>query len=101
MPEWLAALAEQGTPREVAGNTPLWLDAPQSVWLIRAGRIDVFAVPTVPVGVPVARRHLFRVSVGCLLCGVVGRGTGSPTPACRRRTGERGCASAPRADSQV
>jgi len=78
MPEWLAALAEQGTPREVAGNTPLWLDAPESVWLIRAGRIDVFAVPAVPVGVPVARRHLFRVSVGCLLCGVVVDGPDRP-----------------------
>jgi NHLM bacteriocin system ABC transporter ATP-binding protein len=78
MPDWLAALAEQGTRRELAGNTPLWLDAPESVWLIRAGRIDVFAVPSLPQGVPVARRHLFRVSVGCLLCGVVVDGHDRP-----------------------
>ena len=52
MPDWLVALAGQGTPRELAGNTPLWLDAPESVWLIRAGRIDVFAVPSFPVKFP-------------------------------------------------
>ena len=78
IPEWLAALADQGTPKQVAGNTPLWLDAPESVWLIRAGRIDVFAVPSPPDGVPVARRHLFRVSVGSVLCGVVVDGPDRP-----------------------
>ncbi len=78
IPEWLAVLAEQGTPKQVAGNTPLWLDVPESVWLIRAGRIDVFAVPSPPDGVPVARRHLFRVSVGSVLCGVVVDGPDRP-----------------------
>src|SRR5436309_3575948 len=70
MPDWLIALAVQGTPREVAGNSPLWLDDPDSVWLIRNGRLDVFAVPRLPGGLLGARRHLFRSSIGGLLCGV-------------------------------
>ena len=74
----VTALAAQGTPEKIAGDTPLRLDAPDSVWLIRAGWIDVFAVPSVPAGVPVARRHLFRVNVGCLLCGVEGPGPEPP-----------------------
>lgn len=68
--DWLTALAEQGTPREIAGNTPLWLDDPNSVWLVCAGRIDVFAVPSLPEGRHGARRYLFRVTPGGLLCGV-------------------------------
>jgi NHLM bacteriocin system ABC transporter ATP-binding protein len=78
MPEWLLALAAEGRRQEVAGNTPLWLDAPNSVWLIRAGWIDVFAVPSLPDGDPVARHHLFRLGVGGLLCGVVDDGQERP-----------------------
>jgi NHLM bacteriocin system ABC transporter ATP-binding protein len=70
IPDWLMALAEQGTPREVAGNSPLWLDDPDSVWLIRAGWIDVFSVSSLPGDLPGARHHLYRATIGGLLCGI-------------------------------
>jgi NHLM bacteriocin system ABC transporter ATP-binding protein len=72
MPDWLSALADEGTTREVAGNAPLWLDDPDSAWLVRSGPVDVFAVPPPHDGVAGARRHLFRAEVGQLLCGVAG-----------------------------
>jgi ATP-binding cassette subfamily C protein len=69
MPDWLTALAAAGAPRDLAANAPVWLDDPDSVWLVCAGWVDVFAVPFDGEGQPGPRRHLFRAAVGGLLCG--------------------------------
>ena len=37
--DWLSALAEQGTPHPLSGNSPLLLDDLEQVWLVRAGRV--------------------------------------------------------------
>ncbi|HST59268.1 MAG TPA: NHLP bacteriocin export ABC transporter permease/ATPase subunit [Longimicrobium sp.] len=53
-----------GTPRPAAGNRPLRLD-PACVWIVRAGRIDVFATRLDADGEPAGtRRHLFRLEAG-------------------------------------
>src|SRR5580700_9575506 len=79
MPGWLTALAARGTPKEIAGNSPLWLADPDGIWLIRTGWIDVFAVPMLPGGLPGPRRHLFRAVIGGLLCGMAAlEGQGRP-----------------------
>ncbi len=68
----LDAIANEGTAREVTGNSPLLLVDPESAWLVTAGRVDVFAVPLrggEPAG---ARVHLCRVEAGQLLFGMSG-----------------------------
>src|SRR5688500_17992566 len=53
-----------GTPRPAAGNRPLRLD-PACVWIVREGRIDVFATRLDADGEPTGkRRHLFRLEAG-------------------------------------
>ncbi len=53
-----------GTPRPAAGNRPLRLD-PACVWIVREGRIDVFATRLDADGEPDGkRRHLFRLEAG-------------------------------------
>ena len=53
-----------GTPRPAAGNRPLRLD-PARVWIVREGRIDVFATRLDGAGEPTGRRrHLFRLEAG-------------------------------------
>jgi ATP-binding cassette subfamily C protein len=65
----LAGLPE-GTPRPAAGNHPLRLD-PGRVWIVRAGRIDVFATRLDGDGEPAGRRrHLFRLEAGDPVFGV-------------------------------
>lgn len=59
-----------GTPRPAAGNRPLRLD-PARVWIVRAGRIDVFATRLDKAGEPTGkRRHLFRLEAGDPVFGV-------------------------------
>lgn len=59
----LAALPG-GTPRPAAGNRPLRLD-PGRVWIVREGRIDLFATRLDGAGEPTGRRrHLFRLEAG-------------------------------------
>ena len=54
----------EGTPRPAAGNRPLRLD-PACVWIVRQGRIDVFATRLDGEGQPTGkRRHLFRLEAG-------------------------------------
>jgi NHLM bacteriocin system ABC transporter ATP-binding protein len=60
----------EGTPREVAGNNPLPLDDRDRVWLIVAGRVDVFGLLPGRGDVGGARLHLFRAVPGQVLCGV-------------------------------
>ncbi|HLM69288.1 MAG TPA: hypothetical protein VK358_17240, partial [Longimicrobium sp.] len=59
-----------GTPRPAAGNRPLRLD-PARVWIVRTGRIDVFATRLDGEGEPTGkRRHLFRLEAGDPVFGV-------------------------------
>jgi NHLM bacteriocin system ABC transporter ATP-binding protein len=54
----------EGTPRPAVGNRPLRLD-PARVWIVREGRIDVFATRLDGDGQPTGkRRHLFRIEAG-------------------------------------
>jgi NHLM bacteriocin system ABC transporter ATP-binding protein len=63
-------LKGEGSPRPVAGNNPLALDRPDDVWLVTAGRLDVFAVLPVRDGVPGPRVHLFPMKPGKVLFGL-------------------------------
>ncbi|HEX6041342.1 hypothetical protein, partial [Longimicrobium sp.] len=59
----LAALPG-GTPHPAAGNRPLRLD-PDALWIVREGRIDIFATRLDADGEPTGRRrHLFRLEAG-------------------------------------
>src|SRR4051794_15604920 len=69
----------EGTPRAVAGNNPLPLDDRESVWLVVAGRVDVFGLLPGRGEVAGARLHLFRAEVGQILCGVGTAGTRAKT----------------------
>lgn len=57
-----------GTPRDVAGNQPLWLSRPETVWWIDQGQVDVFLVPVQDGAAAGARTHLFRRGPGEILC---------------------------------
>jgi NHLM bacteriocin system ABC transporter ATP-binding protein len=80
MEEWFKVFEAEGTPREVAGNSPLPLDEPDGVWLVRSGPVDVFAQPVIQDGAAGPRVHLFRAETGQVLFGV--RVTG-PEPGIR------------------
>lgn len=72
----LAARLAEGAPEtDAGGDRPFLLDG-DGAWLVRAGRVDVFAVPLrdgAPAG---SRTHLFRVEAGGLLLGTGGAGEG-------------------------
>src|SRR5579884_4115216 len=74
MQDVLDLFAAEGPPREVAGNAPLPLDDGDSVWLVSAGRLDVFALPPPRDGLAAARVHLFRAEAGQVLLGVAAAG---------------------------
>lgn len=64
----LESFSEAGILREVRGDRPLLLEADR-LWVVRSGRIDVFATQ-VQEGEPVGcRTHLFRVEAGGALVG--------------------------------
>jgi NHLM bacteriocin system ABC transporter ATP-binding protein len=63
----------------VAGNTPLLLDDPETLWLVVAGWVDVFAIHFRPGQSMATRVFLFRAEAGQILFGVKGGG--------RQRTG--------------
>lgn len=60
---------QEGTLRDVAGNQPLALNDPESVWLINTGYIDVFADMAIGDEAAGSRVHLARVEPGGLLVG--------------------------------
>ncbi|MGE3803932.1 MAG: NHLP bacteriocin export ABC transporter permease/ATPase subunit [Gemmataceae bacterium] len=64
-----ALLDAVGVVQPLSANTPLLLDDPGSVWLIRAGSADVFAVPYLRKESGGPRRHLFRAEKGQALFG--------------------------------
>lgn len=67
MPSYLEVFKTEGEIDELAGNNPLLLDDPETVWLVGSGRVEVFAVPLRHGEPSGARRHLFRVEAGQLL----------------------------------
>ncbi|MBZ0283976.1 MAG: NHLP bacteriocin export ABC transporter permease/ATPase subunit [Anaerolineae bacterium] len=77
---WLGQGYDETALVTVGSNTPFLLDAPDTVWIVIEGKVDVFAVQ-VQEGKPVdARRHLFRAEAGQALLGMAlkhyGRGYG-------------------------
>lgn len=61
---------QKGISTSVGGNNPFLLDNPDSVWLVRSGRIDIFSVRLEDGKVVGARSHFFSVQPGELLFGV-------------------------------
>lgn len=67
MPEGLEQLIQGETGVEAGGNEPFLLAGPDTAWIVREGRADIFAVQ-VRDGRPVGRReHLFRAESGSVL----------------------------------
>ena len=67
---WLDVLSHDGVERIVAGNSPFLLDRPDTVWVVRSGRVEVFSV-AIEDGVPKgARHHFFSAESGDLLFGI-------------------------------
>lgn len=67
-PLWL--LREEIKAVNVSGNQPLWLDDPESVWIISAGKVDVFAVQKQDGRDVGSRQWLFRAETGQALFGL-------------------------------
>lgn len=67
MPEGLEQIMQGATAVEAGGSRPFLLAGPDSAWIVREGRADIFAVQ-VRDGEPVGRReHLFRAESGSVL----------------------------------
>ncbi len=61
----------ESEPTVIGSNTPLLLRDPESIWLIYAGAVDVFAVRTTDDGEPDSpRKHLFRANQGQIILGL-------------------------------
>ncbi|QJR35356.1 NHLP bacteriocin export ABC transporter permease/ATPase subunit [Gemmatimonas groenlandica] len=56
--------------RTAGNNAPVWLDDPNTTWLIVAGEVDVFAVVVRNGALDGARSFLFRASAGMIVPGV-------------------------------
>jgi NHLM bacteriocin system ABC transporter ATP-binding protein len=54
----------------VAGNRPVLLDDPGTVWVVFSGHVEVYAVRTESGQATGARRHLFRADTGVALLGM-------------------------------
>ena len=68
----LAALAARsGAPVPCAGNLPVKLDDPDSVWFIDRGAVNLFLVESRDGVERAAPQHLLRRESGCLLPGVL------------------------------
>ncbi len=67
----MAELAARfGTPVPCAGNLPLQLDDPESVWFIDQGTVDLFLIETMDGAEQAAPQHLLRCESGGVLPGV-------------------------------
>ena len=62
--------ARSGTPVPCAGNLPVKLDDPDSVWFIDRGSVNLFLVESKDGVERAAPQHLLRRESGCLLPGV-------------------------------
>lgn len=61
---------EHGVEQPIGSNTPIMLDNPELIWLIHAGKIDVFAIRMHDGKIAGNRQHLFRVAAGDVLIGI-------------------------------
>ncbi len=61
---------KEGRLSEIGANKPLWLDDPESVWVVYSGKVDLFSVPVVRKQAAGTRRHLFRVPSGQMFFGI-------------------------------
>jgi NHLM bacteriocin system ABC transporter ATP-binding protein len=66
----LQVFEDEGALREATANRPLLLAGGDVVWLVAAGRVDVFAVPLRKGEVAGTRTHLFRAEAGQALFGM-------------------------------
>lgn len=62
--------AAAGTPCIARSGDPLWLDGADSVWLVVAGKLDVFLTEVRDGRPDSALRPLWRVETGQILCGL-------------------------------
>ena len=69
-------LTAGGELREAAGNNPLLLSGSDDAWLLRSGRLDVFAALPERDGVPGPRVRLFRAEAGEMLFGLAAASVG-------------------------
>lgn len=65
-----SAFENEGSLIVAVGNKPLLLNDRESVWLIRAGRVDVFAVRVEGEKLTGIRTHIFRAGQGQALFGM-------------------------------
>ena len=63
---------QKGHLLEIGSNRPVLLDDPESVWLVRAEKVDLFAVRIEQGEVVSGRTHVLRVDTGRLLLGMDG-----------------------------
>ena len=64
------ATVSVAAPEGVAGSAPFRVDEPDKAWLVEAGSVDLFLVPTRPGQPPGARQHVVRTREGEALFGV-------------------------------
>lgn len=69
MSEWRQIFESEGELREVNGKAVLLLDDPDSVWLVTAGRVDLFTISVRDGETVGARTHHCRMEIGQLLFG--------------------------------
>jgi NHLM bacteriocin system ABC transporter ATP-binding protein len=67
---WLNLNVRHTDAITVGSNQPFLLDDPERVWVIVAGKVDVFAVRVTDGQAHGARRHLFRAEDGQMLLGM-------------------------------
>ena len=61
---------KEGRVSEVGANKPFLLDDPQSVWVVYAGKVDLFSVQVADKQPAGPRRHLLRVPAGQVFFGM-------------------------------
>ena len=57
-------------PEGAAGSAPFRVDQPDKAWLVEAGSVDLFLVPSRPGQAPGARHHVVRTRAGEALFGI-------------------------------
>jgi ATP-binding cassette subfamily C protein len=66
----LELLQHVGNIVAVAGNKPLLMSDPASVWVVEQGKVSVFCVPVLNNQVAGSRLFLFEATVGDILFGI-------------------------------
>src|SRR5437588_6412762 len=61
---------KEGRLSTLEGNNPLLIGDPDSVWVVYAGKVDIFSVRTEGEETKTPRRHLMRVEAGQLFFGM-------------------------------